>query len=838
MSTVLKELVKTALRQTELRRRLILLLLVYFGVAGILLGLTLQQRADAIATTNRALAAFAQLTEEQTTRTIQSTEQTLEIAETRIASATKAGAASAEAIRKDLRELLATRPFLKLINVLDEHGFLVYSSEDKLSTEDFSDRAYFTGHRDRPQDGFVLSAPVRARVATNDWVIPASRPIRRADGEFAGVIVVGLMPEYFGRIWTNDKTIEEQATTLWRTDGTVMLRSPFDAGSMGAIFKSAPVISGMNTGSGEGTLRTVSLIDAQDRLTAYRRLAAYPDFGITVTQVTDRALAAWRRTAWIVALGWAVAGGALAWLALGLVRESIARQATQDRYRLIFQANPYPMVVMDRDSRRMLAVNDAAVVEYGWSRDEFLAIPANDLYPPEDLAALQAMRIAHAVGDYRVVRGLRHRKKDGTIFDVEMHTHALQLDARPAVLAIVENVTERRSLETQLRQSQKMEAVGQLTGGIAHDFNNILFVILANTEALQHEESLAAPVVERLGQIAKAVGRASALTHQLLAFSRQQKLQPQRTDLNDLVSGIGSLLRRALGAQIEIESVLADDLWVANIDRSQLETALVNLCINARDAMPDGGRLLIETRNATLDEEYIVANPDATPGDYAMIAVTDTGTGIPQEALRKVFEPFFTTKEVGKGTGLGLSMVYGFIKQSNGHIKIYSEVGVGTTFKLYLPRSMEAAEQATPPRNAALPRGTERLLVVEDDPQVRANVVRQLRSLGYEVSEVADGQAGVAAFEESLFPYDLLLTDVVMPGALNGKALADEVVRRWPKTKVVFMSGFTEASIARHERLDEKALLLSKPFRKADLAQIVRGALDGVGPSVDPVPET
>ncbi len=304
------------------------------------------------------------------------------------------------------------------------------------------------------------------------------------------------------------------------------------------------------------------------------------------------------------------------------------------------------------------------------------------------------------------------------------------------------------------------------------------------------------------------------------------------------MSGIGSLLRRALGAQIEIESVLADDLWVANIDRSQLETALVNLCINARDAMPDGGRLLIETRNATLDEEYIVANPDATPGDYAMIAVTDTGTGIPQEALRKVFEPFFTTKEVGKGTGLGLSMVYGFIKQSNGHIKIYSEVGVGTTFKLYLPRSMEAAEQATPPRNAALPRGTERLLVVEDDPQVRANVVRQLRSLGYEVSEVADGQAGVAAFEESLFPYDLLLTDVVMPGALNGKALADEVVRRWPKTKVVFMSGFTEASIARHERLDEKALLLSKPFRKADLAQIVRGALDGVGPSVDPVPET
>ncbi len=477
----------------------------------------------------------------------------------------------------------------------------------------------------------------------------------------------------------------------------------------------------------------------------------------------------------------------------------------------------------------MLAVNDAAVDEYGWSREEILSMPANDFYPPEDVPALEAMRLEKPSGMAHVVRGLRHRKKDGTIFDVEMHTRALQLDGRPAVLTIMKNITVRRSVEAQLRQAQKMEAVGQLTGGIAHDFNNILFVILANIDALQEEEILAAPVVERLEQIAKAVGRASTLTRQLLAFSRQQPLRPQQTDLNDLVADTGELLRRALGTQIEIESVLSDGLGVANIDRSQLETALVNLCINARDAMPDGGRLLIETCNVTLDEDYVALNPDATPGDYAMIAVTDTGTGIPPETLRKVFEPFFTTKEVGKGTGLGLSMVYGFIKQSDGHIKIYSEVGVGTSFKLYLPCSGEAAEQASPPRNASLPRGTERILVVEDDPQVRTSVVEQLQSLGYDVSEVSDGQAGFAAFRVAVRPYDLLLTDVVMPGPLNGKAMADEVTRRWPNTKVVFMSGFTEMSIARHGRLPENVLLLSKPFRKADLAQIVRQALDGTG---------
>src|SRR5471032_309695 len=238
-----------------------------------------------------------------------------------------------------------------------------------------------------------------------------------------------------------------------------------------------------------------------------------------------------------------------------------------------------------------------------------------------------------------------------------------------------------------------MEAVGQLTGGIAHDFNNILTVILANADALQEEEDLDPGLVTRLEQIAQAVQRASGLTRQLLAFSRKQPLHPQPTDINKLVATTGRLLRRALGEPIEIDSVFADDLWRVNIDRAQLETALVNLCVNARDAMPEGGRLLIETRNVVLDEDYVACNPDATVGDFAMLAVTDAGTGIPPEVLGKVFEPFFTTKDVGKGTGLGLSMVYGFIKQSKGDIKITSEVGRGTSIKLYLPCSGEVVQE-------------------------------------------------------------------------------------------------------------------------------------------------
>jgi PAS domain S-box-containing protein len=512
--------------------------------------------------------------------------------------------------------------------------------------------------------------------------------------------------------------------------------------------------------------------------------------------------------------------------------------AAQDRYRMLFDANAYPMVVIDRETRGILAVNDAAVAQYGWSREEALTMTSNDFYPPEELATVTALR---REDDARIgtqtLPQLHHRTRDGAIIDVEVKARNIELDGRPAILTTIQNVTERNRAERarlvvaeQLRQSQKMEAVGQLTGGVAHDFNNILTVILANADALLEEEKLDADVANRLDQIGQAVERASGLTRQLLAFSRKQPLSPKPTDINALVTTTGKLLRRALGEQIEIESVLADGPWTVNIDRAQLETALVNLCINARDAMPNGGKLRIETRNVTLDEAYVARNPDSVAGDHAMLSISDTGSGMPPDVLARVFEPFFTTKGVGKGTGLGLSMVYGFIKQSNGHITIDSEVGRGTSFKLYLPRLVGVEERIVAVLQAPpTPRGSERILVVEDDAQLRASVVEQLQRLGYAVSEAADGASAVALLEAAAQPCDLLLTDVVMPGRVNGRALADEMARRWPTTKIVFMSGYSRDLITHDGRLDAGVRLLSKPFRMKDLAMAVRRALDDVG---------
>ena len=389
---------------------------------------------------------------------------------------------------------------------------------------------------------------------------------------------------------------------------------------------------------------------------------------------------------------------------------------------------------------------------------------------------------------------------------------------------IGQEIVQRGRVEHQLRQSQKIEAIGELTGGIAHDFNNILMVIMANVEALEEDGNLDAQAVKRLARITSSTQRAADLTRSLLAFARKQPLQPESTSLNDIVAGTGKMLSRTLGEQIEVQTILADNLWFAKIDRAQLESSIVNLCLNARDAMPNGGRLIIETKNTILDEDYAKSESEVVAGQYVMLAVSDTGTGISPEAMEHVFEPFFTTKDVGKGTGLGLSMVYGFIKQSKGHIKIYSEKSLGTTVRIYLPRSQGSAfaeEKAL----ISVPRGTERILVVEDDIAVRDSVVLLLRSLGYVIGEADCAAAGLERLSKDS-AYALLLTDVVMPGQMNGKAFADEAVRRCPGLAVLFMSGYTENAIIRNGQLDEGIRLLSKPFRKVDLARAVRGAMD------------
>jgi NO-binding membrane sensor protein with MHYT domain/nitrogen-specific signal transduction histidine kinase/ActR/RegA family two-component response regulator len=403
---------------------------------------------------------------------------------------------------------------------------------------------------------------------------------------------------------------------------------------------------------------------------------------------------------------------------------------------------------------------------------------------------------------------------------------AVIFDRRVAVEASMraEVMDSHRRTSEQLFQAQKMEAVGQLTGGVAHDFNNILTIVLANADAILDDAAVPPHIAARAQRICDAGQKAAELTRQLLAFSRRQLLKPERSDLRDLVESTGQLMRRTLGEHVAVRTIGAAQLWTTNVDRTQVETSLINLCINARDAMPTGGCITIETRNVTLDRDYVLSQEDEiATGDYVMLSVTDTGGGMPPEVVKRAFEPFFTTKTVGKGTGLGLSMVYGFIRQSNGLIKIYSEVGQGTSVRMYFPRSDPLASTAAPARHQAPPGGTERILVVEDEDAVRTIVGEQLRGLGYDVKLAGDADKALALLRTHQF--DLMLTDVVMPGRLNGKGLAVEVERSWPGIRVVFMSGYPESTLLNDGRLGSGVMFLAKPHQKADLARIIRSAL-------------
>ena len=530
------------------------------------------------------------------------------------------------------------------------------------------------------------------------------------------------------------------------------------------------------------------------------------------------------------------------------VTESKRREAelaaAQDRYRMLFDANAYPMVVIDRQSRDILAVNDAAVAQYGWSREEALSMTSDDFYPPEDLAKVAEMRQRDEtrVG-LGTITGLHHRTRDGSIIDVELSASKIELGGRPALLTTIQNVTERNRAEKarlavaeQLRQSQKMEAVGQLTGGIAHDFNNILTVILANADALQEEESLDAAVAGRLDQIAQAVERASGLTRQLLAFSRKQPLSPQahrhqRPGDDHRQAAAPRAGRTGRDRDPRSPTACGPSTSTAPSSRPRWSTSASTPATPCRAAASSDRDVQRHARRGLRRRQPRRRRRrlcDAVRHRHRhRHPAGDAGQG-----LRAVLHHQGAS---ARAPVLGLSMVYGFIKQSNGHIAIDSEVGRGTTFKLYLPRSVgeEGGGNGLPARRRSRVAASASWWS-RTTPQVRASVVRQLQRLGYTVSQAPDGAVGVAAFEAATQPYDLLLTDVIMPGPLNGKALADEVARRWPKTQVLFMSGYSEDVITHHGRLDAGVRLLSKPFRMTDLATTIREAFDEQGGSGKP----
>jgi nitrogen-specific signal transduction histidine kinase len=390
---------------------------------------------------------------------------------------------------------------------------------------------------------------------------------------------------------------------------------------------------------------------------------------------------------------------------------------------------------------------------------------------------------------------------------------------------VAEDITERTQLEAQVLQMQKMESIGRLAGGIAHDFNNLLTVIIGNTGLALETLAPNDPVREDLQAIQAASHRATGLTHQLLAFARKQILEPRVISLNALIVEMDKLLRRLIREDIDLVTLPAADLWHVKVDPGQIEQVLVNLVVNGRDAMLDGGQLTIETRNVVLDDIYVRSHVSIIPGSYVMLAVSDTGVGMSPEVQTRLFEPFFTTKEPGKGTGLGLATCYGIVTQSGGNIWVYSEVGHGTTIKVYLPRADESVDASVAADEATHLLGTETVLLVEDEPAVRALAARVLRNLGYTVLEAMNGTEGLGVAQAHTGQIDLLLADVVMP-EVGGKALSEQLTSQYLTMRVLFMSGYTDNAIVHHGRLDEGVAFLQKPFTPAALARKVRAVLD------------
>jgi len=518
---------------------------------------------------------------------------------------------------------------------------------------------------------------------------------------------------------------------------------------------------------------------------------------------------------------------------LDITERQLAAEALAEsevRFRTIFQGSPIGISVIAMDGQ-VLAFNTAYRKMLGIRSDEPITTALFDEVTHADSRAMDAARYAE------LIQGVRDQDRqekhyllrDGRTVWADLHLFLLRdrAGAPQFVIGMAVETTERRQLEDQLRQAQRMETIGTLAGGVAHDFNNLLTVIKGYCNLLMNRLEGDDALYSQMGHIDRAADQAASLTRQLLAFSRQQVLQPRVFNLNELVTNIDALLRRLIGENIEMVTSTAQDLAAVKADVGQIEQVVMNLAVNARDAMPNGGKLTLETANVDLDETYAQQHFGAKPGRYVMLAVSDTGVGIDSATLAHIFEPFFTTKEVGKGTGLGLSTVYGIVKQSDGYIWVYSEPGKGATFKVYLPRvdaPAEVVQRESPQTSTG--RGKETILLVEDDPQVRELTHDVLCARGYTVLAAEQPSRALTICDEHTGPIHLLLTDVVMPG-ISGSELALQIVKRKPGIEVLFMSGYTDNAVVNHKILERGIHFLQKPFTPSTLAQKLREILDG-----------
>ncbi len=505
-----------------------------------------------------------------------------------------------------------------------------------------------------------------------------------------------------------------------------------------------------------------------------------------------------------------------------------ALRESAEQFRAVVETAVDGVVLIDAHGR-ILVFNPACEGLFGYSADEVLGENVNVLMPSpyheEHDKYLENYRTSGQRQIIGIGREVVGKRKDGSTFPMDLSVGETQKDGEAIFVGVIHDLSERKRAEEQLIQVQKMESVGQLSGGIAHDFNNLLTVIIGNAEALA-EQLKARPDLHQMADSIQSAGmRGADLTNHLLAFSRRQVLTPARIDCSHLISGMEKMIRRTLREDVEIRTTINPELHAAYADATQLQTAVLNLVINARDVMPDGGNLSIVAENIIVDESY---HPEVSPGSYVMIIISDEGNGMPEEVLERACEPFFTTKEVGSGSGLGLSMVYGFVKQSGAHLTIYSEPDLGTCVRMYLPASEEDAldaEKLTRKAQAHLPRGNETVLVTEDDPFVLSHARNCLESLGYRVMAATDGHEAMGLIEsdESI---DVLFTDIVMPGGISGFDLAEKAVRIRPDLKVLMTSGYAIETLQSRGRLSPDRAMLSKPYRKADLAHQLRQVIE------------
>ena len=522
---------------------------------------------------------------------------------------------------------------------------------------------------------------------------------------------------------------------------------------------------------------------------------------------------------------------------VGIIRDLTARKQAEmtiregaARLRMVADTAVDGLILIDEPGS-VLMFNKACERLFGYDADEVIGQNVKLLMPEpyhaehdRYLQNYRRTRERKVIGIGREVVG---RRKDGTTFPMDLSVGEGEEGGRPIFVGIIHDISERKRNAGLLVQAQKMEAIGQLTGGMAHDFNNLLTVILGTSEILVDKLGSNQQLRAVAEMTRTAAERGSDLTNCMLAFARRQALEPKIVDVNKLLSSMDVLLRGTLGEHIDIAIVVPGGLWPALIDPAQLESAILNLCLNARDAMGDGGHLTIETANVRLDAADAAVHGETHPGHYVMIAVTDTGAGMTPDVIARAFDPFFTTKDVGKGSGLGLSMIYGFLKQSGGHVKIYSEVGHGTTVKCYLPRvyGVEDELEKEEETDIAKSGGDEFILLVEDDNLVRAYVETQLLDLGYQVKSVRNGNEALET-ARNLPSFDLLFTDIVMPGGMSGYDLADKILKLRPGTRILLTSGYTETALIHAQRLGPKHNLLNKPYHKQELASKIRSVLD------------